>query len=218
MLSRKLSITVGAIAATALFGFLFFLPVVLQGQQYDLLIKNGHVIDPKNNIDTIKDVAVANGKIVKMDNDIPASQSKKIIDATGLYVTPGLIDMHTHVFVGTKPDKFADGIYSVSPDDFTFRSGVTTVVDAGTSGWRNFPKFKEQVIDKSQTRVLAFLNIVGLGMSGKPTQEDVNDMNADSAAFVAEKYKDIIVGIKIGHYEGSDWAPFNKALEASKKS
>ena len=69
---------------------------------------------------------------------------------------PGLIDIHTHVFVGTKPDKFADGIYSVSPDDFTFKSGVTTVVDAGTSGWRNFPLFKEQVIDKSQTRVLAF--------------------------------------------------------------
>ena len=137
---------------------------------------------------------------------------------TGLYVVPGLIDIHTHVFVGSKPDKFADGIYSVSPDDFSFKSGVTTVVDAGTSGWRNFPLFKEQVIDKSQTRVLAFLNIAGSGMSGKPMQEDVNDMNADSAAFVAEKYKDIIVGIKIGHYEGSDWTPFNKALDAGKKS
>jgi len=217
MLSRKLSITLGAMAGTALFGFLFFLPVVLQGQQYDLLIKNGHVIDPKNNIDTIKDVALTNGKIGKIDNDIPPTQSKKTIDATGLYVVPGLIDIHTHVFVGSKADKFADGIYSVSPDDFSFKSGVTTVVDAGTSGWRNFPLFKEQVIDKSQTRVLAFLNIAGSGMSGKPMQEDVNDMNADSAAFVAEKYKDIIVGIKIGHYEGNDLAPFNKALDAGKK-
>jgi dihydroorotase len=217
MLSKRLSITAGAMAGTALFGFLFFLPAILQGQQYDFLIKNGHVIDPKNNLDTIKDVALANGKIGKIDNDIPPTQSKKTIDATGLYVVPGLIDIHTHVFVGSNADKFADGIYSVSPDDFSFKSGVTTVVDAGTSGWRNFPLFKEQVIDKSQTRVLAFLNIAGSGMSGKPMQEDVNDMNTDSAAFVAEKYKDIIVGIKIGHYEGSDLAPFNKALDAGKK-
>jgi len=209
--------TAGAMAGMALVSFLFFLPVILQGQQYDLLIKNGHIIYPKNNIDTIKDVALANGKIIKIDNDISPTQSKKTIDATGLFVVPGLIDIHTHVFVGSKADKFADGIYSVSPDDFSFKSGVTTVVDAGTSGWRNFPLFKEQVIDKSQTRVLAFLNIVGLGMSGKPMQEDVNDMNADSATFVAEKYKDIIVGIKIGHYEGRDWAPFDKALDAGNK-
>jgi dihydroorotase len=121
MLSRKLSITVGAMAGTVLFGFLFFLPVVLQGQQYDLLIKNGHVIDPKNNIDTIKDIAIANGKIIKVANDISAVQSKKTIDAVGLYVVPGLIDIHTHVFVGIKADKFADGIYSVSPDDFSFK-------------------------------------------------------------------------------------------------
>ena len=141
-------------------------------------------------------------------DDIPASQSKKTIDATGMYVVPGLIDIHTHVFVGSKPDKFADGINSVSPDDFTFKSGVTTVVDAGTSGWRNFSLFKEQVIDKSQTRVLAFVNIAASGMSGKPMQEDINDMNADSAALAIEKYKDIIVGVKIGHYEGSDWTPF----------
>ena len=187
-------------------------------QQYDLLIKNGHVIDPKNHINAKKDIAVARGKIVKVDEDIPESQSRKTIDAKGLYVVPGLIDVHTHVFVGTKPDKFADGIYSVSPDDFTFKSGVTTVVDAGTSGWRNFSLFKEQVIDRSQTRVLAFLNISGSGMSGKPLQEDINDMNEDSAVVVIQKHKDIIVGIKIGHYEGSDWTPFEKALEAGRKS
>ena len=188
------------------------------GQQYDLLIKNGHIIDPKNHINARKDIAVANGKIVKVDNDIPSSQSKKTIDANGLYVVPGLIDLHTHVFVGTKPDKFADGINSVSPDDFTFKSGVTTVVDAGTSGWRNFSVFKQQVIDRSQTRVLAFLNIAGSGMSGKPLQEDISDMNSDSAIATLKKHKDIIVGIKIGHYEGSDWIPFERALEAGRKS
>ncbi len=216
MLLKKPFIT--TVAVRSIFAFLFFVPITLYAQQYDLLIKNGHVIDPKNNIDRIKDIAVANGKIAKVDNDIPAAQSKKTIDATGLYVVPGLIDIHTHVFVGSKADKFADGIYSVSPDDFSFKSGVTTVVDAGTSGWRNFPLFKEQVIDKSQTRVLAFLNIAGSGMSGKPMQEDINDMNADSATLVAKKYKDIIVGIKIGHYEGSDWTAFDKALDAANKS
>ena len=100
--------------------FLFFFRLYSGAQQYDLLIKNGHVIDPKNNIDAIKDIAIANGKIAKVVDNIPATQSKKTIDATGLYVVPGLIDIHTHVFVGSTADKFADGIYSVSPDDFSF--------------------------------------------------------------------------------------------------
>src|SRR6266487_5299743 len=190
MLLKKSSGTLHTVAVTSLFVFLFFVPVTLHAQQYDLLIKNGHVIDPKNHINAKMDVAVANGKITKVDNDIPTAQSKKTINATGLYVVPGLIDIHTHVFVGSTPDKFANRIYSVSPDDFTFRSGVTTVVDAGTSGWRNFPLFKEQVIDKSQTRILAFVNIAGSGMSGKPLEENINDMNADSVALVIEKYKD----------------------------
>ena len=195
---------------------LFFICVFTfsQAQPYDLLIKNGRVIDPKNKVDAKMDVAIAEGKISKVAKDISADQSKKVIDATGLLVTPGLIDIHTHVFVGSKPDIFADGIYSVSADDFSFKSGVTTVVDAGTSGWRNFPTFKSNVIDKSQTRILAFLNIAGAGMVGNPEQEDVNDMNAEMAALMVQKYPDIIVGIKIGHYEGKDWAPFDRALEA----
>ena len=194
--------------------FLFSLSIVAKSQQYDLLIKNGRVIDPKNRIDAKMDVAIAEGKISKVAKDIPVTQSKKIIDATGLLVTPGFIDMHTHVFVGSKPDIFADGIYSVSADDFSFKSGVTTVVDAGTSGWRNFPMFKSNVIDKSQTRILAFINIAGVGMIGNPEQEDVHDMNAQMTALTIQKYPEIIVGVKIGHYEGSDWSPFDRALEA----
>ena len=143
--------------------FLLFLSLTVQAQQFDLLIKNGHVIDPKNKVNATLDVAIENGKIAKVDKTIEASKAKKVIDATGLFVVPGLIDIHTHVFVGTRPGKFADGIYSLSPDDFSFKSGVTTVVDAGTSGWRNFPVFKSQVIDKSQTRIFAFLNIAGPG-------------------------------------------------------
>ncbi|HRI21808.1 MAG TPA: amidohydrolase/deacetylase family metallohydrolase [Panacibacter sp.] len=197
---------------------LVFIAVFVKAQQYDLLIKNGHVIDPKNKLDAITDVAIANGKIARVATNIPAAESKKVIDATGLYVTPGLIDMHTHVFVGSKAATFADGIYSVSPDDFSFKSGVTTVVDAGTSGWQNFALFKEQVIDKSQTRVLAFLNIFGAGLTSGQPVTDIANVNEDSAINVIQHYKDIIVGTKIGHYDGTDWTPFNDALDAASKT
>ncbi len=164
------------------------------------------------------DVAIKEGKIARVATNIPSTQAAKTIDATDLYVTPGLIDIHTHVFVGSKPNTFADGSSSVSPDDFTLRSGVTTVVDAGTSGWRNFPIFKENVIDQSKTRILAFLNIVGSGMSGKATQEDIGDMNSDQTVQTLKKYPETIVGIKIGHYEGKEWTPFERALEAGRKA
>lgn len=197
---------------------LLFVAVYSFSQQYDLLIKNGHVIDPKNNVNTIKDIAVANGKIAKVENNISEAQSKKTIDATGLYVVPGLIDMHTHVFVGSKAGTFADGIYSVSADDFSFRSGVTTVVDAGTSGWQNFALFKEQVIDKSQTRVLAFLNIFGPGLISGQAVTDISNVNVDSAIRIIDQYKNIILGTRIGHYDGNDWTPFNSALEAASRT
>ncbi len=179
--------------------FLCFFSLIIfaaaYAQPFDLLLKGGHLIDPKNQIDSKMDIAVANGKIAKVSKSIVAAEAKKVIDVRGLFVTPGLIDIHTHVFVGPKASTFADGIFSLSPDDFTFRSGVTTVVDAGTSGWRNFGVFKDQVIDKSQTRILSFLNIAGSGMSGNPTQQDVNDMNPDSASMMTKKYPDLIVGI-----------------------
>jgi len=187
-------------------------------QEIDLLIKNGKVIDPKNARNTILDVAIADGKILKVAPNIPSQGARKVIDATGLYVCPGLIDIHTHVFVGSKADTFADGILSLSPDDFAPKSGVTTVVDAGTSGWRNFPQFKQQVIDHSKTRILAFLNIVGCGMIGKPGQEDIADMDPENVTETIRKYPDIIVGVKIGHYEGTDWTPFDNALAAGKQS
>lgn len=192
------------------------LSFLCEAQQYDLLIKNGRVIDPKNNIDAKMDVAISDGKVAKVARDIPVVQSKKNIDATGLIVAPGLIDIHTHVFVGSKPDTFADGINSVSADDFSFKSGVTTVVDAGTSGWRNFSLFKTNVIDRSQTRILAFINIAGSGMSGNPGQQDINDMDINQTALAIQEHRDIIVGVKIGHYEGGDWTPFDRAMGASK--
>ena len=195
---------------------LFFLMATpAQSQEIEFLIKNGHVFDPKNNIDEVLDVAVADGKILKVAPNIKAENTKTVVDATGLYVTPGLIDPHTHVFVGTKADKFADGNNSLSPDDFSFKAGITTVVDAGTSGWRNFPLFKTQVIDESKTRILAFLNIAATGMTDDSAQNDLNEMDAEKTAEMIEQYPDVIVGVKIGHFNGESWAPFDRAIEAA---
>jgi dihydroorotase len=190
---------------------------ILHAQQIDILLKGGHVIDPKNKIDEQMDVTIANGKIFQVEKNVPAKNAKRVIDVTGLYVTPGIIDMHVHVFNGTDVDAYiANGLTSLPPDGFTFRAGVTTVVDAGSSGWRNFRQFKKQTIDKAQTRVLAFLNIVGNGMAGRFEEQDVTDMNPQQTAYMITKlFPDIIVGIKAAHFWG-DFTQVDRAVEAGK--
>ena len=200
----------------SLFSFLLFTNVMLS-QSYNIVIKNGHVIDPKNNIDAIMDIAISNGKIVQVAKNIDARNAIQVVNAKGLYVTPGLVDIHTHNFAGTHLDQaYMNGPNAVAPDGFTFRTGVTTVVDAGSSGWRTFPEFKKNIIDKSQTRVLAFLNIVGEGMRGGPYEQDVNDMDPKLTASVALANKKDIVGIKLAHYNGAEWIPADKAAEAGR--
>ena len=169
-------------------------------QEYDLLIKNAHLIDPKNSIDQKMDVAISDGVIAEVSPQIPSGSAKTTINAEGLYITPGLIDIHAHVFWGTRPDEYISNSFtSLPPDGFTFRSGVTTVVDAGSAGWKNFKIFKEQTIDQSQTRVLVFLNIVGSGMKGGAIEQNLGDMDPKLTAMVAGQYADAIVGIKLAH-------------------
>ena len=197
-----------------LFLFLFFSITGAQSQTIDVLIKNGHVIDPKNNIDAVMDVAITGNKITEVAAKItrPAART---IDATGLYVVPGLIDIHGHHYFGTEPDKYLSDSYSaLPPDGFTFRAGVTTVVDAGGAGWRNFADFKSQAFDNSKTRMFAFLNIVGAGMSGGAHEQNVADMDAKLTAMEAKKYPDLIVGIKLAHYMSSEWTPTDRAVQA----
>jgi dihydroorotase len=184
---------------------------LLCAQEYDLVLKGGHVIDPKNKISGRRDVAVKDGKIAEVGTNIAASKAAKTIDVSGLYVTPGLIDLHVHVYAGT--GTAYTGPSSVRPDDHSFRSGVTTVVDAGSSGWRNFEDFKQLIIDRAQTRVLALLNIVGAGMAGAPEQ-NLKDMDPVKAAEMAAKYKAIIVGFKTAHYAGPEWTPVENAVKA----
>ena len=204
----------------SVFTFLFILFLMsLQhaAAQYDMLLKGGHLIDPRNEINGPMDIAITDGRIAAVEPSIDPGQADRVIDVRGLYVTPGLIDMHVHVFMGHTPGAYiANGATSVMPDGFTFRSGVTTVVDAGSSGWRNFRQFKEQTIDKAGTRVLALLNIVGTGMTGRFEEQDVTDMNPVMTAYMVTRlYPDILVGIKSAHYWG-DFTQVDRAVEAGK--
>ena len=194
--------------------FLFVLASALCAQEYDLLIRGGHVIDPKNRLSAVRDVAIQAGKIAAVEAKIDPSKARKVVDAQGLYVTPGLIDIHTHVYTGTgEPGSYA-GDSSVYPDGFTFRVGVTTVVDAGGAGWRNFSDFRERVISRSKTRVLALVNIVGNGMRGNRYEHNLEDMDAEATARAAKDNKDVVVGIKTAHYRGPEWTPVERAVKA----
>src|SRR5512136_902867 len=194
---------------------LLLLPLCLAGQtRYDLLLQGGHVIDPKNGISAVRDVAIKDGVVASVAQRINPADARKVVNLGGLYVTPGLLDIHVHVFAGTgERDSYA-GDNSVYPDGFTLRVGVTTVVDAGCAGWRNFEDFKQRVIERSKTRVLAFLNIVGNGMRGGAFEQDLADMEAKPTADMALRHKGLIVGIKTAHYEGPEWAPVERAVEA----
>ena len=197
---------------------LAFLAIQGQSQSYDLLIRNGRVIDPKNKIDAKMDIAVSDGKIAKVASRIEGT-ARQTIDASDLIVTPGLIDIHGHVFHGTQEDHYlSDGLSALPPDGFTLRVGVTTIVDCGGAGWRNFSTFKKNVIDKSTTRVLSFLNIVGHGMRGGNWEQDIADMDSKLSANTARSNKAHIVGFKLAHYSGYDWTPTERVVEAGKQA
>jgi dihydroorotase len=181
---------------------------------YDLLLQGGHVIDAKNGISAVRDVALKDGLVAAVAAHLDPATALKVVNVAGLYVTPGLVDMHVHVFAGTGERNSYAGDLSVYPDGFTFRNGVTTVADAGCAGYRNFEEFKDRIIDRSKTRVLAFLNIVGHGMRGGKFENDLTDMEAAPAAEMALRYKGLIVGIKTAHFSGPEWTPVEHAVEA----
>ena len=176
--------------------------------RYDLVLKGGHVIDPKNSINQAMDLAISGGKIVLVAPSISPSDAKKTVDVAGLYVTPGLIDIHVHIYMW--PDLKGEGVQA---DAFSFRSGVTTMVDAGSSGWRTFPDFKTRIINRAKTRILAFLNIVGAGM-GTGKEDDPAEIDAEAAAKTAKANPDIIVGFKSAHYAGPAWESIDGAVKA----
>ena len=186
--------------------------------QYNLLLKNGHLIDPLNKIDGKMDVAISNGKIAAVEPDINPALAQKVVDLAGLIVTPGIIDIHVHVYHTREPEGL-----SVMADSHSFRSGVTTMVDTGTAGARHFLHFKRTVIDLSKTRIFAFINIVDQGMIGD-FEQDVRNMDPELAASIVLAYPDICVGIKTAHYwtrepfdaEHPPWAAVDLGVAASK--
>jgi dihydroorotase len=200
--------------AQALLAILLLPPWLAAQDKYDLVLKGGELIDPRSGTRAVRDVGIRDHKIAAIEKTISEADAAKVISVRGLLVTPGLIDIHTHDYAGTGRKGAYDGDSSVYPDDFTFRSCVTTVVDAGSSGWRNFPDFKDRIIDRSKTRVLSFLNIVGSGMDGNLVEQNPQEMDAPAAAAMAKQYPNVIVGFKTAHFEGPEWIAVDRALDA----
>lgn len=175
---------------------------------YDLLIKGGHVIDAANGVDGLMDVAVSGRSVAAVELNIPESQGRRVIDASGMYVTPGLIDLHAHAtgFSG-----------SMFPEEMCFPYGVTTMVDCGGSGWRTFDEFNKRVVQKSEVRVFALLNIVGQGMEGD-VEQNTEDMDAELTAAKIRQRSDVLVGVKVAHYQGRDWESIDRGVEAARLS
>ena len=185
---------------------------------FDLVLKNGHVIDPKNGIDKARDVGITAGKIAAVDVDLPVEGAGKVVDVGGLYITPGLVDIHIHAYATAgHPDTWA-GDNSILPDGFSFRTGVTTLVDTGSAGWRNFADFRYRVIDRCKTRLFALVNIAGTGMTGIEHEQNPYDMDSDRTAAVARENEDVVIGIKTAHYIGPEWISVDRTLEAAEKA
>ena len=177
---------------------------------YDLLIKNGELIDPAQCIHAKKDIGITKGKIAAISNDVASSQAKKVIDAQGKIVTPGLIDSHVHV---------ANIITShgVHPDDVGVRTGVTTVVDSGSTGYATFPGFRRYVVPQVKTDVLCFLAVIPTGQAILPDVWGWYDVNPEETIKVIELNRDIIKGIKIRAIGGLIENQGIKAVKLAKK-
>lgn len=186
-----------------------FVTSPLFAQPFDLLLKGGHVIDPANQIDQPMDIAIAGEEIARIAQEIPASEASHLVDVSGFYVTPGLIDLHTHHYGYSG---------SIFPDDTALPAGTTTTVDCGGPGWRNFEEFKEKIVDRAKTRVLAFINIVGHGMLGSEYENDVEDMDPRATAAKIKQYPGVIVGIKNAHFARPGFVSIERAIEAGRLS
>ena len=198
---------------------------MLDGAKGAVCLRGGWVIDPASEQDGVADVLIENGTILGVGQNLGLPDGATVVDVSGLIVTPGLIDMHAHCFETHSRSKL-----SLNPIVNTFDSGVTTIVDAGTAGSRDFPDFKLDIIDTAKIRILSFVNIVGQGMGagglGGAWEHDAVEMRPKLAAAVAEEYSDVVVGIKTAHYwamrpfdaEHLPWTAVDAAVEAGNLS
>ena len=177
---------------------------------YDLIIKGGRVIDPAQKIDEQADVAVTGDKIAAVSADIPASEGNRVVDATGRVVSPGLIDLHCHVYrhvVGN----------GVDPDEAGVKQGVTTVVDAGSAGEAIFEGFPAYVIPASRTTVYCFLHLASQGQTLNPELMDRREVNTDAMAAVIESHPNLIKGVKVRLTGGLANTDGSKIVATAKK-
>lgn len=166
-------------------------------KNFDLLLKRGHLIDPKNNLDGYFDVAILDGRVAAVAKDVDPALARHVIDLSGYCVTLGLLDIHGHVYHTRAPQGEPEGL-SVVADAHSFRSGVTTMVDTGTAGQRHFLHFKSTCIDRQKTRILAYINICDQGMLGD-FEQDPQTFDPELAAATVLAYPDLCVGIKTAH-------------------
>ncbi|MCG8648789.1 MAG: amidohydrolase family protein, partial [Pirellulales bacterium] len=185
---------------------------VLASAQYDLLLDGGYVIDPRNGVNGHRDVAISEGRIAAVEPEIDPSRAERVLDISDLYVTPGLVDLHVHVYYNTGIGGAWAGDSSIQPDAHSFRSGVTTMVDAGSSGWRNFENFRNTVVERARTRILALINIAGFGMVNDLIEQ--GDFDPEEVARLAKKHSDVVVGVKSAHYQKPDWGSIESAVKA----
>ncbi len=168
---------------------------------YDLLIKGGTLIDPAQGINGPMDVAITGAKVAAVAKDISDFAAIEVVDATGLIVTPGLIDLHVHVFWGASH-------YGIEPDGNNVAKGVTTALDAGSAGARTFPAFRRYVLEQADTRLFALLNISAMGMISPEIGEleDIRWANIQEAVKAGRENRDYILGIKarLGRVQSAD--------------
>ena len=183
--------------------------------QYDLIVEGGTVVDPSQGLHDLRDVAFAEGKVAAIGAGISDRGAREVFDASGLIVTPGLIDLHVHAFWG------ASG-FGIPPDPSNVAKGVTTAVDAGSAGARTFPAFRKWTIETSDTRLFALLNISSMGMVGGNEIGELQDIrwaNVQDAIDSWRDNRDVVVGIKarLGKVQsaGNDAEALKRSLEAA---
>jgi len=187
---------------------------------YDLILRGGRVIDPSQKLDATNDVAFSQGKVARIGPGLKADAGTDVRDVSGAIVTPGLIDLHTHVYWGGTS-------LGIDAEEFCRTSGVTTAVDTGSAGPGNFAGFRKHVIERSSVRILAYLHISFAGIFAFSSRimvgesEEMRLMAPQDAVEVAKANRDIVVGIKVrvgAHASGrSGTAPLDVALQVAEE-
>ena len=185
-------------------------------QTYDVLLQGGYVIDPRNSVTGHRDIGIRAGHVAAVEPTLDPNEAERVLDVSGLFVIPGIVDIHAHFFWTPGIDGAWAGNASIRPDSFSFRTGVTTMVDAGSAGWRNFEAFRESVIDRVRTKVFAFINISGRGMESEELEQ--GDFGPAQVAALARTHSDVVVGVKSAHYQLPGWESVDSAVAAGRSA